>query len=207
MVNQAYQLPFRRVGQDVFIWAKAQILSPERISIGDSVIIDDFVFLMGGEETILASFIHIGAFSSVLGGGYLIMEDFAGISSGVRVFTGNEDYLGECLTNPAVPSPYRLPTRSSVHIKKHVIIGANTVILPGVTIGEGAAIGANSLVTKDCDPWTIYAGSPVRPFKIRQREKIIGLEIRLRSELYDQQGNYIPKIQRKPASGERAHNI
>ena len=197
MTNQAYSLGFAQIGQDVTIWPLAKIVSADVISIGDSVIIDDFVFLMGKTRSIIGSFVHIASFTSITGGGEFVMEDFAGLSGGIRVYTGNEDYLGESLTNPAVPQPYRVPIRSFVHIKKHAIIGANTVILPGVTIGEGTAIGANSFVTKDCEPWTIYIGSPARPIRHRPREIILELEARLRRELYDSGGNYIPKSQRE----------
>ena len=48
MSNQAYELGFESVGLDVQIWPSARIAFPEAISIGDSVIIDDFAFLVGG---------------------------------------------------------------------------------------------------------------------------------------------------------------
>lgn len=187
------RLPFASLGQDVVIWPMAKIIAPERISLGDSVIIDDFVFLMGGQRTCIGSFVHIASFTSIAGGGEFLMEDFAGLSGGVRIYTGNEDYLGGSLTNPAVPPPYRVPLRSFVRIGKHAIIGANSVILPGVIIGEGAAVGANSLVTRDCDPWTIYAGSPAKPRKSRPSQRMLELESALRRALYDADGHYIPK--------------
>jgi galactoside O-acetyltransferase len=196
-VNQACALPFRSVGRDVVVHAMARIIGPESVALGDSVIIDDFVFLMGGQETRLGSFIHIGAFSSLAGGGRLVMEDFAGLSGGVRVYTGNEDYLGGSLTNPAVPAPYRVPIRSFVHVGKHAIVGANSVILPGVTIGEGAVVGANSLVTKDCAPWTISIGSPARPLRPRPRDVILAKERELRAALYDASGRYIAQADRR----------
>jgi galactoside O-acetyltransferase len=197
MMNQAYSLGLARIGVDVTIWPQAKIVSPEVIAIGDSVIIDDFVFLMGGTSTEIGSFVHIASFASIAGGGELLLEDFVGVSGGSRVYTGNDDYLGGCLTGPTVPYPYRIPIRSFVHIKKHAVIGANTVILPGVVIGEGAAVGANSLVTKDCEPWTIFVGSPVRAVRPRPRERICELEAQLRRELYDASGNYIPKCNRQ----------
>jgi galactoside O-acetyltransferase len=197
MSNQAYLLPFGSIGEDVIIWSLAKIVVPEVIGIGDSVIIDDYVFLMGGTRTQIGSWVHIASFVSLTGGGELIIDDFAGVSSGSRIFTGDDDYTGSSLTGPTVPHPYRLPIRSFVHIKKHAIIGANSVILPGITIGEGAAIGANSLVKHDCDPWTIYVGSPVKPLRSRPREKILELESQLRREFYDAQGSYIPKQNRK----------
>jgi galactoside O-acetyltransferase len=197
MTNKAYKIGLLKVGKDVRIWPDAKIVSPEFISIGDSVIIDDFVFIMGGKSTTIGSFVHIASFTSITGGGELIMEDFTGLSGGVRVYTGNEDYSGKCLTNPTVPYPYRTPTRSFIHIKKHAIVGANSVILPGVTIGEGVAIGANSLIRKDCEPWMTYFGSPAKPIRRRPKEKILELEAKLRQKVYDTDVNYIPINQRK----------
>jgi galactoside O-acetyltransferase len=175
------------------IWPQAKIVDPERISIGDSVIIDDFVLLFGGRRTVIGSFVHIAAFTSIAGGGEFIMEDFAGISAGCRVYTGNDDYLGASLTGPTVPAPFRKVERSLVRIGKHAIIGANTVILPGVTIGEGVAVGACSLVNRDLESWKIYVGSPCRVVKARPRDEVARLEGELRASLYDSSGRYIPR--------------
>jgi galactoside O-acetyltransferase len=188
---------FAHVGADVQIYPTAKIVAPEVVSIGDSVIIDDFVFLMGGARTSIGSFVHIASFTSITGGGELTMEDFAGLSGGVRIYTGNEDYSGACLTNPAVPAPYRTPIRSFVHVGMHAIVGANAVVLPGVTLGEGVAVGANALVTRDCEPWTVYVGSPARPVKSRPRDRILALAARLRRELYDADGRYVPRATRE----------
>jgi galactoside O-acetyltransferase len=198
MTNQAYTLGFLKIGEDVVIWPLAKIINPANIAIGDSVIIDDYVLLASGPRTVLGSFVHIASFTSITGGGEFVMDDFSGLSGGVRVYTGNEDYGGGSLTNPAVPFPYRVPIRSFVHIKKHAIIGSNTVILPGVTIGEGAVVGANSLVNKDCEPWTVSFGSPAKRVRRRPSEKIAELESQLRRKLYDSAGRYIPRVERKP---------
>jgi acetyltransferase-like isoleucine patch superfamily enzyme len=198
MGNQAYELPLRRVGLDVTIWPAARIITPERISLGDSVIIDDFVMLMAGEETIMGSFVHIAAFASMMGSGRLVIEDFAAVSGGVRLYTGNENYSGNTMLNPAVPYPYRIPVRGQIHLEKHCCVCANSVVLPNVTIGEGAIVGANSLVATDCKPWTVYMGSPARVMGKRPKDKVLELESQLRSELYDADGHYIPKAKRPP---------
>jgi acetyltransferase-like isoleucine patch superfamily enzyme len=191
--NQAYRLGLKRVGHDVTVWPLAKIVAPEVVSIGDAVIIDDFAFLMGGKSTEIGSFVHVACFASITGGGELVMADFSGVSSGARVFTGNDDYGGSCLTGPTVPEPFRIPVRSYVHLGKHVVVGANSVILPGVVIGEGAVVGANSLVRESCEPWTVYAGTPARAIRPRPREKILELEVALRRQRFDAQGNYLPK--------------
>ena len=51
-----------------------------------------------------------------------------------------------------------------------VWIGANAIILSGVTIGEGAIIGAGSVVTKNVEPYTIFAGNPAKKIKMRFTE-------------------------------------
>ena len=178
-------MQLKRVGYNVNIWPMAKIISPETVSIGHDVIIDDFVFLMGGKRTDIGNYVHIASFVSITGGGEFDMGDFSGLSSGVRVFTGHEDYKGSKLTNPTVPEPYRHAHRTFVKIGKHAVVGANTVILAGVTIGEGAAIGAGSVVLKDCKPWTVYAGVPAKEISKREKETILKLEKALLSEKKD----------------------
>jgi len=195
--QDGHRFPFARIGEDVTIWPQAKIVGFEQIELGDSVIIDDFVLMIALERIVIGSFVHIAAFTSVMGGGEFVMEDFSTLSGGIRVYTRNDDYTGGCLTNSTIPAPYRIAERSRVEIGRHAIVGANSVILPGVRIGEGAAVGANSLVNSDCQPWTIYAGSPAKPLRPRPRERMLELEAQLRRELYDPEGRYIPKRSRK----------
>ena len=65
---------------------------------------------------------------------------------------------------------FRNLTKGTVTIKKYSQVGANTVILPNITVGEGVAIGAMSLVTKDLNAWGIYAGIPAKRIKERSRD-------------------------------------
>ncbi len=195
--NVAYELPFAAIGADVQIYPQAKIVFPERIRIGDCVRIDDFTFVIGGSPTVIGSFVHIAAYASLFGGGEFVLEDFVGISPGVRIQTASDDYGGGSLTNATVPGEYTFAsTKSFVRIRRHAIIGANAVILPGVEIGEGAAIGAGSVVREDCRPWTTYVGNPARPFWRRPKDQILALEEQLRASVYDADGRYIPRAQR-----------
>lgn len=196
--NQAYRLGFHEVGADVVVWPRAHVVGADRITVGDSVFVDDFALVMAVEPITIGSFVHVATGVTILGGGRLVLEDFAGISGGVRIYTGNDDYLGSSLTGPTVPAAYRTVHRAPVHVGRHCIVGANSVVLPGVTIGEGATVGALSLVSRDLEPWTVYGGTPARPLRERPRERILELEAQLRAELYDDAGRYVPR-DRRPA--------
>ena len=72
-----------------------------------------------------------------------------------------------------IPDEYKpYLTNTKVVLKKHVLIGAHSVVLPGVTIGEGVSMGAFSLVKESLDPWWVYFGIPVKKFKKRSKEML-----------------------------------
>ena len=73
------------------------------------------------------------------------------------------------MTNPMIPDKFKRLDDRPVNIKRHVIIGSGSVILPGVTLGEGCAIGALSLVKCDVPDWEIYSGVPAKYIKKRDR--------------------------------------
>jgi acetyltransferase-like isoleucine patch superfamily enzyme len=112
--------------------------------------------------------------------------DFAGISSGARILTGTDDFSGEGLTGPTIPSEFRKLERGRVIVGRHAIVGANAVVLTNVVIGEGTTVGAGAVVTKNLDPWGIYVGAPAKRIAERPSEVILRLE----SELLAQQLPY-----------------
>ena len=74
--------------------------------------------------------------------------------------------------NPQVPLEYRDPSITTVTFKAFSCIGVNTCVMPGITLAEGSVVGSNSLLTKNTEPWTVYAGSPAKPIKKRKIGKI-----------------------------------
>lgn len=161
-----------------------KLVGLEHMRFGQNVIVDDFVFMYAADEHVIGSFVHIASFCSITGGGKFYMDDFAGLSAGCRIVTGSEDFLGGGLTNPTIPDEFRAVKRGIVRIGRHAIIGTNAVILPNVTIGEGCAVGAGSIVTKDLEPWGVYIGN--KRVKERQRETILNYEQQLLRKLREQ---------------------
>jgi len=180
LINPA-QFGFRQVGRNVRIYAGAKIIGAPFMTLGDNIIIDDFVFIYAHAPTVIGSHVHIASFCSLVGGGELRVGDFCSLSSGVRILTGSDDFHGGGLTNSTTPAAFRRVSRSFVHIGRHAMIGTNTVVLPGTRIGEGAAIGAGSLVNRDLAPWGIYVGSPARRMRERPSEPILTQEALLQA--------------------------
>ena len=133
-----------------------KLIGVEKMEFGKGVLLDDFVLLYAKKRIRLGDYVHIACFSSITGGEEASMDDFSGLSQGCRVLTGTEDFKDWGFGNPTIPLQYRNVRMAPVRIGKFCIVGANSVILPGVTIGEGAMVGACSVVSRDLAPWGIY---------------------------------------------------
>lgn len=176
-------LGFARVGRDVKISERASLYRPERISIADHVRIDDFCVLSAGDGGIdIGNYVHIACYASLIGREQIVLRDFAGLSGRVSVYSSSEDYSGASLTNPTVPEAYRKMEHGRVLLERHVIVGAGSVILPGVTLGLGASVGALTLVARDLEPFGMYLGVPARKIGTRKQD-LLALEARLRASL------------------------
>jgi acetyltransferase-like isoleucine patch superfamily enzyme len=157
-------------GDDFYIDEDVIIKRKDQASFGSHVAIDKGFYCT--TQISVGDYVHISAYCTVIGGkdGVFIMEDFTGLSAGCRVVCCGDDYISGHLMNPTVPIKYRKVKNDKVVMEKFSCLGSNCVVLPGVTISEGSVIGANSLVTKTTEPWTVYVGSPARPIKKRPKE-------------------------------------
>lgn len=173
------RMGFAAVGENVMISDRASFYNCAAISIGSNVRIDDFCVLAAGMGGIyLGCFVHIAVGSTLIGAGKITLSDFSGLSSRVSVYSSSDDYSGSTMTNPTVPPEYTNVVHADVFMEKHVIVGSGSVILPGVTMEEGVAVGALSLVHKRCEAFGIYAGNPARRIKERKRD-LLNLEHQL----------------------------
>lgn len=169
--EQIDALGFASVGVDVRLSDKASFYGCQRIHLGNHVRIDDFCVLSAGTGGIyIGNHIHIAVYSSLQGAGRIALDDFCNISSRVSIYSSSDDYSGEYMTNPMVPSEYTNVHSADVTLHKHVIIGSGSVVLPGVTLNEGVAVGSLSLIKSDCAPFGIYVGNPAKYVKARRRD-------------------------------------
>lgn len=99
----------------------------------------------------------------------IVLEDGVSIAGGARLLCHQRDFSDYCVGDDYNKLGY---TIKPIVLKKGCLIGMESFVLPGVTIGEGAIVGAGSLVTKDIPAWTVATGRPAKVVKqIPQREK------------------------------------
>ena len=171
--EQVREMGFARVGNNVMLSDKASYYNCKNIRIGNNVRVDDFCVLSAGVGGIdIGNYIHIAVFSSLIGAGNISLDDFCNISSRVSIYSSNDDYSGASMTNPTVPPEFTNVQHAEVKIGRHVIIGAGSIILPGVTLEEGVAVGALSLVKKACNSFGIYMGVPAKRIGERKRDML-----------------------------------
>jgi len=168
------RMGFASVGDNVQISDRASFYGIARIALGSNVRIDDFCVLSAGVGGIsIGPHVHIAVYSSLIGAGKITLGDFCNISSRVSIYSSNDDYSGASMTNPTVPSEYTDVTHADVLLGKHVIVGSGSVILPGVTLEDGVAVGAISFVNRNCEAFGIYVGNPARRVKERKRGLLV----------------------------------
>jgi acetyltransferase-like isoleucine patch superfamily enzyme len=164
---------FKKQGFDVFVSEMSVISRPHLIELGNHVAIDQFVTITTQAE--IGDYVHIAPCCTIIGGAEakVIMKEHSGMAAGARVIATGADFSSGYLTNPQVPQEFRKEKTDNIVIfEKYSILGTNAVVLPGVTLAEGSVIGANSVVTKDTEPWKIYAGCPAKPIKDREKGNI-----------------------------------
>jgi galactoside O-acetyltransferase len=163
------EIGFKFLGNNVLISKKASIYNAKNISIDNNTRIDDFCVLSAGEGGIeIGKYVHIACFSSLIGKSKITMKDYSGLSSRVSVYSSSDNYDGEFMTNPCLPDTVTNTIHKDVVIGKHVVIGSNSVVLPGVILSDGCSVGAMSLVNKSIDGPYVMAGIPIKKIKERK---------------------------------------
>lgn len=134
----------------------------EHITIGRGARIDSFVKLEGGEGLWIGRYVHIASFAHVgIGGGITIIDDYAAIASGAKVVSGSNMPDAPSLSACA-PAHMQRVEKKKTKIGRYACVFTNAVVLPGVTLGDGACLAAGGVATKDIPAWEIWGGVPAR---------------------------------------------
>ncbi len=164
-------------GYEREIYVKPTITNP-------NIIVGDFTYIADSEfESHVTHFypwsrdkLIIGKFCQIAAGVEFVMNDANHQMNAVSTFPF---YTLEGWDMDA-PKISDMPYKGDTVIGNDVWIGQNAAILPGIHIGDGAIIGANSTVGKDVMPYTIVAGNPARELRKRFDDKLIQLMLELK---------------------------
>lgn len=155
-------------GANVRLYPLCKIIRAENAELDNDCKILDNVWIDAGKSLKVGKHTMITWFVLIEGGDSLAIGDRVFVGPGSKILTGTYELDGY-YSSEFLPEGCHKNRCASITIEDDAYIGANCTILPGVTIGEGAVVGANSLVTRDLEPWGVYVGSPCK--KIRDRIK------------------------------------
>ena len=181
--NVKNRLIFGKYGRNVYIFPGGQIVRPQFISIGDNVRIgkntDVYVHPKGrnSKEFVLkiGNNVHIGNYNIIGARNSIVLEENVLLGPRVTIVDNSHQY-----ENVDVPIKSQEVTEGGfVRLERDCWVGANVFILPNVTIGHHAVIGANSVVNRDIPPYSIAVGTPARvikryDFELKQWVKVDG---------------------------------
>ena len=136
------------------------ILKPEMVSIAQTARVDSFCKIEGGQGVTIGEFVHIASFSHInVGGGRVVFEDHSGCSSHCCIGSGCPDW-SYLYISAAEPREHIHTRRTLTRIGAFAVLFMGVIVVPGVTVGEGAVVKPGSVVTKNVPPWTIVEGNP-----------------------------------------------
>ncbi len=146
------------------------IVRPDRLILGENVIIHDHCVLYcagqapeyrQGGRIIIGNHVEL-AWGCILhgGGAQIILRDFAIIGAGAVLVSEMYSYR-----DPSRPARFQTKLMGDIVVEENATIGANAVVLPGVTVGRSAIVGAGAVVTRDVPSFSVAVGVPARVIK------------------------------------------
>ena len=155
-------------GEGVRLYPLCKMIRANNAELDNYCQIMDFVFIDAGQSLKIGKFSTLTWYCLIEGGASTYIGDRVFLGPGTKLLTSTYKLNGYYSVEH-IPERCRGTDYGDIVLMDDAYIGASCTILPGVTIAEGAVVGANSLVNKDLDSWGIYVGSPCK--KIGEREK------------------------------------
>lgn len=155
---------FAAIGEHVVFEPGVRVFHPETIRLGDNVYVGHDAMLKGWHAGALTigddTWIGQGVFLHAAGG--ISIGARVGVGPFVRVLTSTHAEAGRAV--PILDAPLEL---APVRVEDEADLGLGAILLPGVTVGRGAQVGAGAVVTRDVPPYAVVAGNPARVLRCR----------------------------------------
>lgn len=181
--DQLRAFGFARVGEGCMVARNCTIIGLPNITLGDHVRIDGYTSVIASTgEVRIGNYVHIATACMLGARAGIAVGDYSSLSQGVRIFTAIDDFSGRRLSNSTLPAHLLGIHSAPVRIGRYVPIGSGSLVLPGVEIGEGAAVGAMSLVAHPLPAWMVSSGNPAKPTGERSRD-LLALEPLVRGDI------------------------
>ncbi len=161
------------------------VITAPNITVGDYTYYDDAADPAGFEQNnVLFNYPEFGD--------SLVIGKFCQIASGTKFIMGSANHrlcsvttypfnvFGGAWTENTPPHMNQLPRKGDIIIGNDVWIGRESVIMPGIKVGDGAIIAAYSVVVKDIPAYTVYGGNPARFIKARFDDELTDMLLRFR---------------------------
>lgn len=156
---------YRKRLEKMMDWPILQSVNPRKVrpyllrrmgcSVGKGVFIGDYVRVDCGHTEMI------------------IIEDSVSIASGTRLLCHQRDFADYYVGDDYMKLGYII---KPIVLKKGCLIGMESFVMPGITVGEGAIVGAGSIVTKDIPAWTIAAGRPAKVLREIKKRNVVDVK-------------------------------
>ena len=152
--------PFmKHLGKGVMIDIGVKLGGLRNLSISDYSWIDSYCIITSFLDDIeIGKRVHVAPFSIIHANKKITIGDYAGISSGVKVFSSTSIPNNKRISGPTIPREMASLRTGPITIGKDSVIYTNTLVLPGTNIGEGAIVHANSIIFGKVKPYDIVSG-------------------------------------------------
>lgn len=154
-----------------------RVRHPDAFDVGEDSVVDDYCYF--STQVRIGRCSHVASNCTIAGGKdrRFVLGDFSSLSAGVRIWCASDDFVRDIVTLiPAgIPNPKAHVIAGDVTFGDYTAVGANTVVMPANSVPDGAVIGALSFVPPRFrfEPWSVYAGTPIRKVRDRDREGVL----------------------------------
>jgi acetyltransferase-like isoleucine patch superfamily enzyme len=164
-----------------------RIRVPDHFDVGEGSIVDDYCYF--STRVSIGRWSHVAAGCHVAGGSARTFRlgDYSSLSAGVKIWCTSDDFVNDVvmILPPGIDDVKDHLISGDVTFERCTAVGSNSVVMPGAHIPEGTVIGALSFVPAGSvlEPWTVYAGTPIRKLRARNRSNVLAQVERIDAHL------------------------